>query len=169
MQPLRIDTLTVYMSHLPVRDVHLLVVAWRERKDRHVSSSKDPVSVCLHHLGGSLEEWINKNGAKPLSLRLHGFVKYLVDSDEALGVHVDAALLQEACRRNTSCRREKQVKYVESHPKGSLMILKDSTFYIIFDITCSDNTHVCPQDFSALQHHLLQLSQEKQNVQTDIY
>lgn len=33
------------------------------------------------------------------------FVKYLVDSDEALGVHVDAALFQEACCRNTSCRR----------------------------------------------------------------
>lgn len=38
------------MSHLPVRDVHLLVVARRERKHHHISSSVDPISTCLHHL-----------------------------------------------------------------------------------------------------------------------
>lgn len=31
--------------------------------------------------------------------------KYLVDRDEAFGVHVDAALFQETCCRNTSCTR----------------------------------------------------------------
>lgn len=43
-------TLTVDVSHLPVRNVHLLVIPWRKRKCYHIAASKNPVSVCLHHL-----------------------------------------------------------------------------------------------------------------------
>lgn len=35
-----------------------------------------------------------------------GVKAHLVDGDEAFGVHVDAALLQETRRRNTSCGTE---------------------------------------------------------------
>lgn len=42
--------LTVNMSHLPVRDVHLLVVAWWEREHHCISSSKHPVNIRLHIL-----------------------------------------------------------------------------------------------------------------------
>lgn len=50
------NTLTVHMSHLPVRDVHSLVVAWRERKHHHISSSEDAVDICLHHLKDSVRD-----------------------------------------------------------------------------------------------------------------
>lgn len=76
--------LTVDMSHLPVRDVHLLVVAWLERKHHHISSSKDPINICLHILE---ERWKNltKWESKSLS-EAPGSAQHLVYSNEALGV-----------------------------------------------------------------------------------
>lgn len=86
------------MGHLPVRDVHLLVVARRERKHRYVSTSKNPVNVCLHRLQirksseGENDMRIT-NVIKMFSPQASGSVKNLVHNDEALGVHVNAALL----------------------------------------------------------------------------
>lgn len=166
----RCNSLTVYMSHLPVRDVHLLVVSWRERKNHNVSSGKDSVSVRLHHLGESSEDWMMEMrtlitfGCKILRVTV---LDYLVDSDEALGVHVDAALFQEARCRNTSCRRGDTFLDVKLF-KGEFHHLmchcrwwrKVKQFFI----TCSDDTNVRPQDFPALQHHLFELRDRKNKM-----
>lgn len=92
---------------------------------------------------------------------------YLVDSDEALGVHVDAALFQEARCRNTSCRRgdtfldfklfKGEFHYLMCHCRWWRKVKQ-------FFITCSDDTHVRPQDFPALQHHLFELQDRKNKM-----
>lgn len=99
------------MGHLPVRDVHLLVISWWKRENYRIPAGKHPVGVCLHHL----REVKGIDFFRILSfldffLYEHNSVdslNHLVDGDEAFRVHVDAALLQEACCRNTSCRRDR--------------------------------------------------------------
>lgn len=62
----------MYMSHLPVRDVHLLVVTLWKRKNHHISSCKDPISTGLHHLGEGLMvlmenkqgKWLHHSGCR---------------------------------------------------------------------------------------------------------
>lgn len=46
-----------------------------------------------------------------------------------------------------------------------IIIIIAGASYIIFDITCSNDTHVGAQDFSALQHHLFQLRKQEINNQ----
>ena len=43
---------TVDVGHLPVRNVHFLVVALREGEGHHVPAGEHPLHVGLHRLGG---------------------------------------------------------------------------------------------------------------------
>lgn len=46
-------TPTMHVSHLPVGDVHLLVVTRRKGERHRVASREDPISIRLHRLGES--------------------------------------------------------------------------------------------------------------------
>lgn len=53
-------TPTVHVSHLPVGDVHLLVVTRRKGERHRVTSREDAISIRLHHLGESPKDERNE-------------------------------------------------------------------------------------------------------------
>lgn len=137
-----------------MRDVHFLVVAHWERKHHHISSSKDPVNICLHHLTG-MKVQRGKNGNiikqnKSTFKQVFCLAKHLVHSDEALGVQVDATLFQKTSCRNASYKRGRtSARYIRFWRKRFEGFL--------FDVTCSNDAHVCSQDLPTLQYNLFQL------------
>lgn len=53
-------TPTVHVSHLPVGDVHLLVVTRRKGESHRITPCEDPISIRLHHLGERLKDEMNE-------------------------------------------------------------------------------------------------------------
>lgn len=102
------------------------------------------------------------------------FTTHLVDGDEAFGVRVDAALLQETCCWDTSCSTETGII-----PTAHIWAIRNYIIYCIFllenkcvqvcatrkrgvlwrsfHLTCSDDAHISPQDLAAVQHDFFQL------------
>lgn len=162
-------TLTVHMSHLPVRDVHLLVVAWWERKHHHISSSKDSITICLHHLSESLKGKLTKYESQYLNCCLFCQKLYKIPCwqwwipwSPCGCCSVSESLLQERFLQSRTMKKgfcSPAIIDVTARTD-----VKEGTFYTIFAITCSDDTYVCPQDFSTLQHHFFQLCDRKNKV-----
>lgn len=145
---LSFDPLTVYMSHLPVRDVHLLVITrWKRKRDR-VSSGKHPINVCLHHLQ-QRTDLVNLfnfySGPEVCSTPCSQWWNPLSPS----GCHfVSRSLLQEHF-----LQKQRHVSRCNMEEAGRITLFK--AYFPLRDITCSDDTHICPQDFTTLQNNFL--------------
>lgn len=84
-------------------------IAWNEthnlldlRQQKRETFSQSDKLVGL--MGGQTKTVVPQCKHFRTNVHLEDIFSHLVDSNEASAVHMDAALLQEACRRNTSCR-----------------------------------------------------------------
>lgn len=136
-------TLTMDMSHLPVRNVHLLVVAWWKRKHHYISTSIYPLHISLHHLAQKFTGKMVIIGLKHRVIQnrvLQSTLLTVMKPLESMWRPLCFKKPVEGTLPAADHRVQTSISGLEFYQSGIWVLYLSS----IRAVTCSNDTHVCP-------------------------